>query len=390
MKDASNKETLWTLSFTLTTVGILFLFIPFALYLPVLPVYLLKEMHSSMAAAGAANGIFLVASVLFRAQTARLEARFGPRRVLLVSGFMFMASNLLFLAVGTVVGVLAIRFLSGACFAVVNTGVYAMGSRLTPKSRKGEGLAYLTAMILAGNAVGPYLGLNLARAFGSQAVFIFSASISLFGMLIFCLVRVPEERPQLQPFSLKGLYEVKAIPVSLIVMVLAVAYGGVLTFVVVYAAELKLPLVVQFFFVVMAVASIGSRLLTGRMYDRLGPSAAIYPAILLMALGLLMIANLHTTALMLTSAALLGFGYGMAVPGFQTLATQLSPTHRVSEVTATFFSCLDGGIGLGAYLLGGSIHAFGYSAVFQSLAALTFSCTLLYYQVYAKKNRPAG
>lgn len=387
MTDAGSKETLWTRPFSLTIIGILFLFIPFALYLPVMPVYLLKGMHSSIEAAGAVNAIFLVACVLCRAQTARFEARFGTRRVLMASGFLFMATNLLYLAATTVASVMLIRFFSGACFAVANTCINAMGSRLIPQARKGEGLAYLTTMVLAGTAIGPYLGLSLSRAFGFDAVFIFSALISLLGMLIFCLIKIPPERPQVQRFSFQAMYEVKAIPVSLVVLVLAIAYGGVLTFVAVYAADLQLPLVVDFFFVVMPVASVGSRLLTGRMYDRLGPDATIYPAILILALGLLMLANLHTTAWMLTAAVFIGIGYGMSVPAIQTLAIQLSPPHRISEVTATFFSCLDGGIGLGAYLLGGSIHVFGYAPVYQALAVMTLGCMLIYYLVYARTRR---
>jgi MFS family permease len=387
MADAATKEVLWSRSFTLTITGILFVFIPFALYLPVMPVYLLKKMHSSIEAAGAVNAIFLIACVLFRAQTARLEAHFGTRQVLLTAGFLFMATNALYLAAGTVASVLAIRFLSGACFAVANTAINAMGSRLIPKSRKGEGLAYLTTMVLAGTAIGPYLGLSLSRSFGYDAVFIFSTVSSLFGMLIFCLIRIPPERPLVQPFSFRSIYEVKAIPVSLVVLLLAVAYGGVLTFMAVYAADLRLPLVVDFFFVVMPTASVGSRLLTGRMYDRFGPNATIYPPILIFALGLLVVATLHTTAWMLVGAALIGVGYGSSVPAIQTLAIQISPAHRVSEVTATFFTCLDGGIGLGAYLLGSSIHAFGYAPVYQGLAALTLSCMLIYYLVYARTRK---
>lgn len=384
----TGTEALWTRSFILTMLGMLFLFIPFSLYMPVLPAYLLEELHSSMQAAGAINGIFLAASVLFRAQTARLEARFGVRRVLLVSGFLFMATNALYLSVSTVMSVMLIRFLSGACFAIVNTCIYAMGSRLISSGRKGEGLAYLTTMVLAGGAFGPYIGLSLSRAYGYDSVFIFCALISLLGLLIASAIAIPEERPHVQArFSFHDLFEIKAIPASLIVMVIAIAYGGVLTFVAVYATELRLPFVVAYFFVAMASASVVSRLATGRMYDRFGPNAAIYPGILLIALGLLMMAGLHTTACMLTAAAMIGIGYGITVPSFQTLAIQLSPAHRSSAVTATFFSCLDGGIGLGAYLMGWSITAFGYATVYLALGVLTFGCILPYYVIYGRKQR---
>jgi MFS family permease len=383
----TGTETLWTRPFNLTMIGILFLFIPFSLYLPVMPVYLLKELHSSLEAAGAVNGIFLVASVLFRPQTARLEARFGVRRVLLVSGFLFMFTNVLYLAISTVLSVMLVRFISGACFAVVNTCIYAMGSRLISSARKGEGLAYLTAMVLAGGAIGPYIGLRLSHAYGFQSVFIFSTLISLLGLLIASAIDIPEERPNVtSQFTFHDMFEVKAIPASLIILVIAIAYGGVLTFVAIYATEMRLPYVVDYFFVAMASSSVISRLATGRMYDRLGPDASIYPAIILMAVGLLILGGIHTTAGMLTAATIIGVGYGMAVPSIQTLAIQLSPPLRISAVTATFFSCLDGGIGLGAYLLGGVIHAFGYAAVYLALGGLTFSCVVPYYILYGRKH----
>ena len=104
-----------------------------------------------------------------------------------------------------------------------------------------------------------------------------------------------------------------------------------------------------------------------------------------MAAGLLMLGRMQTTGGMLAAAALIGVGYGMAVPGIQTLAIQLSPANRSSAVTATFFTCLDGGIGLGAYVLGWCIHAFGYPAVYLSLGGLAFSCTLFYYAVYKRQ-----
>ncbi len=370
-------------------IGILFLFIPFALYLPVLPVYLLQELHSSLQQAGAINGIFLVAAVLFRAQTARLEVRFGVRRVLLVSGFIFMAANLLYLAASTVLTVMLIRFLSGASFAVVNTCIYAMGSRLVPRTRKGEGLAYLTTMVLSGNAIGPYIGLNLSDTYGYNVVFLFSAAISLLGLVIASFIPIPPDSGSSSQgsFSFHNMYEVKAIPASLIALVIAVAYGGVLTFVAVYASGLHLPLVVEYFFVVMACSSIVSRLGTGRVYDRFGPHAAIFPAIFLISAGLILLGNFHTTGGLLTAAAVIGVGYGMVVPSLQALAVQLSPESRSSAVTATFFTCLDGGIGLGAYLLGGFIQAFGYEAVYTALGLLAMCSAVSYYFVYAGKSK---
>ena len=385
----TGREPLWTRSFILLLFGMLFLFIPFSLYMPVLPAYMLNELHSSMQAAGAINGIFLLASVLFRVHTSRLEARFGVRRVLLSTALLFALANLLYLPAGSTISVMLIRFLSGTGFALANTSIMALGARQLPMSRKGEGLACMTTMVLGGGAIGPYIGLSLAHSYGYRSVFIFATLVTLLGLLIVAAVPV-EEGMEVRPrFSFIELFEVKAIPVSFIALVIAAVYGGVLTFVAVYATELGLAFVAKNYFVVMATASVASRLLTGRMYDRLGPGVTIGASIVTLSAGLLLLGGMHTTVSMLVSAAMVGIGYGMAVPGTQTLAIQLSPLSRSSAVTATFFTFLDGGVGLGAYLLGGGIQAFGYSTVYLALGVLNLACLAPFYLLYGRR-RQAG
>ncbi|TWJ17774.1 MFS transporter [Geobacter argillaceus] len=382
----AGREPLWTRSFILILFGMLFLFIPFSLYMPVLPAYMLSELHSSMQAAGAINGVFLAASVLFRVHTSRLEARFGVRRVLLSTSLLFALANLLYLPAASTTSVMLIRFLSGIGFALANTSIMALGARQLPISRKGEGLACMTTMVLGGGAIGPYIGLSLAHSFGYRSVFIFATLVTLLGLLIVAAVPVEEGVTVRPRFTFNDLFEVKAIPISLIALIIAAVYGGVLTFVAVFATELGLLFVAKSFFVVMASASVVSRLLTGWMYDRLGPGVAIGASVVTLAAGLLLLGGMHTTVSMLISAALVGIGYGMAVPSTQTLAIQLSPVHRSSAVTATFFTFLDGGVGLGAYLLGGGIQAFGYSAVYLALGVLNFGCLVPLYLLYGREG----
>lgn len=89
--------------------------------------------------------------------------------------------------------------------------------------------------------------------------------------------------------------------------------------------------------------------------------------------------GIHTTAGMLTTAAIIGVGYGMSVPSIQTLAIQLSPPHRI------IFSCLDGGIGLGAYLLGAFMPLDIWPYIWV-MGALTFCCIVPYYVMYVRKG----
>lgn len=356
--------------------------------MPVMPAYLLEKLHGSLQSAGAVNAAFLLTVVCFRSQTVRFEARYGVRTVLLGSCFLFMLTNLIYPFVATAAGVLAVRALSGALFGLFNTSLMALGSRMIPAQRKGEGLAYLTTTLITGGAIGPYLGLTLSHSFGYRTVFVFSALVTLLGLLVVCCVPVSAERPQISDrFSVHDLFELKAIPVSILILLLGFAYGAVLTFVVLYANELKLFAAARYFFVSMASACVISRLLTGRVYDRFGPNVAVNSAILVLTAGMLTLGLSRSAPVLLIAAALVGMGHGMGVPSVHALSIQLSPQHRTSAVTATFFTFLDGGIGLGAYLLGGSIHAFGFAPVYLALGAMTLSCLLYFYAVYTRGTR---
>ena len=70
----SNSESLWTKRYILTILGMLFVFVPYSLYLPIMPLYVLEELGQSVEMAGLSNALFLLASVLFRTQTAGLES----------------------------------------------------------------------------------------------------------------------------------------------------------------------------------------------------------------------------------------------------------------------------------------------------------------------------
>ena len=383
------EDPLWTRPYTLTLAATFFIFIPYALFLPVLPVYILEDLHGSFAEAGAVNAVFLVASVLFRSQTARLESRFGKRSVLLVAGFLFMLSTFLYLLVESMMGVMIIRFFSGICFAVVNTCLYTLGSQLTPSRRKGEGLAYLATVVTAGTAIGPFVGLSMARTYGYGWVFFASGLVALVGFLLSLRIVIPktilEEQATGPRFSLRELFEARALPASGIVLLLAFAISPVLSFASVYANSMHLTKTAAYFFVVMALSNIGSRLFTGRIYDRFGANVVIYPAIFSLACGLFILGKAEGPPGMFAAAALVGIAYGIIVPAIQTLAIQQSPSHRTSVATATFFTFFDIGMGAGSYLLGACIPFTGFSNLFLLLTPFVLSISVIYYALHGRK-----
>jgi len=388
------QQPIWTRPYTLTVLATLFIFIPYSLYMPVLPIYVLDELHGSVQVAGLMNAAFLIASVLFRTQTARLESVFGKRNILQASCFLYFLSNSLYLATTNISMILLIRFFSGICFAIVNTSIVAWGSQLIPEKRKGEGLAYLTTVVTAGSAIGPFIGLSLSQRLGFDWVFLFCGFTTLIGLIILFFIKTPNDKINsiavLRRLELNDIIEVRVVPVSCVILLLSFAYSGVLSFVTVYANELNLLSAGTYFFVVSAAFSIASRLFTGQVFDRFGANVVIYPSILIFAIGLFVLSRACTSIGMLIAAACIGVAYGVVVPAIQTLAIQQAPQHRTSVVTATYFTCLDVGLGIGAYILGAVIPLLGYSNLYLLLCPIVLCIAFLYFWVYGRKAAAQG
>ncbi|MDF2563622.1 MAG: rane protein major facilitator superfamily [Massilibacillus sp.] len=382
------KEPLWTKNYNITILAMLLIFVPYSLYLPILPLYIVEDLQGSMQIAGLSNAVFLLASVLFRTQTARLENVFGTKMTIKASCFMFLIANGLLMFTTNLYAILGIRFFGGICFATINTAIMALGCQFAPDSRKGEGISYLTTVITAGSAIGPFIGLYIAHELNYNAVFIFCTVLTFLGFILLPFIDMNSEKTaeksSLYSFTLQDILEMPVIPICIVTLLTSIAYSGVLSFVAVYANQLHIINASSYYFVVMAMFSLLIRLVSGKILDRFGANIVLYPCFLFLAIGLLILSYTSGFFSMMVSAAFIGIGYGVIVPTIQTLALKASSPKRVSIVTATYFTCLDLGLATGAYLLGAMAPLLGYSMIYLILVPFTLCILVLYYFIYGR------
>jgi MFS family permease len=113
-----------------------------------------------------------------------------------------------------------------------------------------------------------------------------------------------------------------------------------------------------------------SRPFSGKWFDLFGANIIIYPAILCFAVGTFLLSGSNTSLLFLSSAALIGLGWGTMFPSLQTIAIQVAPPKKRALATATFLSIFDFGFGIGSFL-------FGIAAAKIDHGSLYFYCSFL-------------
>lgn len=384
------NERLWSRNFLTISFSSFFIFINFYILAVTLPEYAMSHMGGNPNGIGLVTTVFVIAAVIFRPLTGKWLDELDRKRLLVFSVVMFAACSFLYLWVPTYPLLLALRFVHGISFGIAATTTSTVVLDVIPKARKGEGIGYFTLFMSLAMVFGPFIGLSVSSGAGYPALFALIAVFAVLACVFGVITPIPRHEPrpsELGAWHIKRFIEVRAIPVASAGFLIAFAYGGISTFISVYADSLGLKSAASYFFVVFAAVVLLSRPFTGRLFDRRGAHALVYPGIALFAVGMIALSQAGSAVFFLLTAAVIGLGYGAIIPSFQTLAVQSAPAHRSGLATGTYFVFFDLGYGLGSYLLGLIASSAGYSAMYLTGGVAAAISLVAYYLLHHRSQQ---
>lgn len=379
------REKLWTPEFLGMGGSNLFLFMSQYIMVASLPIFIMDTLGGGDMEAGLAMTAFQIGAVSCRPLAGRIIDAVNKQRLMRAATIAFFLVMLAFNWLHSEQAIYALRFLHGCIFALATTAAAAMAALVLPASRKGEGIGYFALSTNLAMVVGPLIGLVLIGNFGSIALFAFLTALAALTFLAANARRLPDEvvRPagrQKKGFHLSDFIERRSLAPALLGGMVFFAYGGILTFIPLYAKSLGLQAETSLFFVVFAFVIILTRPVIGRLFDEKGPDWTVYPGFACFAAGMLLFSQVGTTAGLLVPAAVLGIGFGALSPAFQTLAVESAPAARAGVATATYFWSLDISVGLAAVLLSFVAAQFGYAFMYGiCCTAIIFFNAVLYF-----------
>jgi MFS family permease len=144
-----------------------------------------------------------------------------------------------------------------------------------------------------------------------------------------------------------------------------------------------------FYFMIQALALLISRVFTGRLADRYGRHMAIIPGFILGALALVLLPFAHSFSDFVLSASLFGFGFGAAQPATMALLIDRVRPEQRGLASSTYYMGFDGGITIGAILLGAVSQRLGFGIMWP-IAAACILLGLAGYYVEKRRNRPVA
>jgi MFS family permease len=364
------------------TLGMLFLFTGFYLLLPTFPLFI-KQLGGNESQVGLTVGMFTLSAVVFRPAVGVLLDRYGRRPFLFWGLLFFVVSMILYDWAGGIAALLVLRFFHGASWAFSTTAIGTSITDVIPPARRGEGMGWSGMATTAAMAIGPMVGIWVIQNHSFQLLFIIAACLSAVALLLSVATKIPYQ-PKAEAKRLV-IFEKSTLPVTAALFFLTVSYGGITTFLPLFAQSIEVN--AGAFFLVYAVTLTLTRPIAGQLSDRRGESSVIMVSLLVTMTALFVLVFTRGFAGVIASAVLYGLGFGAAQPALQAANLRLAHPEKRGVATASFMTAFDLGIGLGSIALGWISQYTGYTVLF-AVCAVSVAASLMIFAALARRLLP--
>lgn len=395
------KERLVTPSYCCILAANFLLYFGFWLLIPILPFYLKDTFNTSNATIGIVLSCYTVSALCIRPFSGYLLDTFSRKPLYLFAYFIFMMMFAGYMVAGVLTIFILIRVVHGFSFGMVTVGGNTIVIDIMPSARRGEGLGYYGLTNNLSMSVGPMFGLFLHNGGASyNTIFTYSLVSCCLGFIAASLVKTPyKPAVQRDPISLDRFILLKGLPAGFSLLLLSIPYGMTTNYVAMYAKQIGITAETGFFFTCLAIGMAVSRLFSGRLVDKGRITevllAGMYLASLcffaLSACGWIIDWNKGvTTAIFFVVSFLMGIGFGIMFPAYNTLFVNLAPNNQRGTATSTYLTSWDVGIGIGMVTGGFIAEVTSFKMAYFFGAVLTVASLFYFRQKVAphfQRNR---
>ncbi|MDD4599570.1 putative MFS-type transporter YfcJ [bioreactor metagenome] len=366
---------LWSRDFVLLCLANFFYFGSFYFLLPTLPQYV-GVLGGSPSQVGMVMGWFTLAAVAARPYFGKMVDRYGHKRFMLLGSAFFVVFFILYNYIETLPFLYAARAAHGfahACFMAASAAYIA---DIAPPQRRGEVIGIYGTSNIVAMALFPAWGTTLISATGNFN-YLFSLAALAAGIALVAVVFLKEinhgSGKSFRPATTFELVRRRGVIVpSLALLGGATAYGAVFTFLPLFVPQRGIK-DFGIFFTVYAISTIMSRVLVGKLSDRIGRRKLVMPFIALVVIATFLLPGIDSLFKLALIGGLFGLGFGAFMPTLNALVVDYTPPRDRGSALGFFTSFMDLGITAGAVLLGALGERFGFEMMFYLGSAIALS-----------------
>ncbi|MDQ3395961.1 MAG: MFS transporter [Bacteroidota bacterium] len=368
-------EKVFTKNFIVHSISYLLLTTAFYFLLPTLPLYVVRVLKEDKSMVGYITGFYALSALLIRPFAGYALDTWGRKPIYLTSLAFYTVLIFTYNFAATFFLLIIIRLLHGLSWGMLTTGGSTIVADIVPANKRGQGIGYFGLATTLSMAIGPLLGLWILGQVHYDRLFLTSALVAGVALLMACFIVYPKVEMVRHKLAWNSIIEKSVLPIAFVMLIVAIPYAGMMTFIPLLSDELGIENG-GLFFLVYAIGVSILRPAAGKIMDKRGPAMIMLTSFTLSISGLFLIYFSKEINFFLGGAFVLGLGNGILMPTLQTMIINMVKAERRGVANSTFFSSIDLGIGIGSVIL-------GYLAEFTSLSFLfLFSGVILLFPMF--------
>ena len=264
---SETKPVLWNRNFVQCCISYFLMNFAFYMLMPTMPVYLVEELGISTSEVGMVLSSYTIGLLCVRPFSGYLVDCFSRKPLYVFAFTIFACLFAGYWFAMTVYTIMAVRFIQGGFMGLTSVSGNTITIDVIPSKRRGEGMGFYGLTINLAMSLAPLVAVGLYDRHGFFWIIGVALVIALVGIGSVGLIRYPKREKVPRPaFSLDRFILVKALPAALAYLLVAIPYGMLLSFVVLYGKEIEVPNP-GYFFICMAIGVGTARLISGRLVD---------------------------------------------------------------------------------------------------------------------------
>lgn len=376
------KDKLWSSNFIIACIAYFLFACAFNLLMPTIPIFLSQEMKIPASKIGIVLSSYAIALLFIRPFCGFLVDTYDRKPLYLIGIILFVGAFIGYYFAATILFFVLLRFVHGAFWGLATVSANTVAIDIIPTSRRSEGIGYFGVNSNIAMAIAPYLAVNIYDTYGFHFLISCALFMGILSVLVVAMLKVPKRRKpeNVPPISFDRFILIKGIPILINQLFLSFGWGTLVAYAVLYGRDLGIHNS-GLFFLFLALGIILSRVTSGKIVDKGHLHVVMMFALLLISIGFVCFALLHSIYYFCFAAFVIGIGYGTLFPALQTIYINMAPASKRGTANSTYLTGFDLGIGMGmffgAYLADGigfaNMYLFTAGACFVSLGIYWFN-----------------
>lgn len=379
----NETEKIWNKKFILLFITNLLMMATFYASVPIIPIYC-QEVGITGSKIGIVLTAMSITTVLFRPFAGYILDNFNRYRVYLLFLALFCLPFLGFSLISTFGLLVLIRLYMGVVYSVCGSATMTLAGDVLPQDKVGLGTNRFALTISLGMAFGPFVGIQVQNYISSQVSFIVLFILIIIALICVSCCNIKYPKVERKKFKFKDAFYKPALPFMLNMIFIMIPFGAVLAYSSILAQEKGLSSVIPYFYICLVAGMLLSKFSTQKLIDNGKHKVLVFISLIILILTIASYYFLTTPVHLLIAGFLLGVGYGVLQPLFQSFVTGTTPAEKRGTANATYLLSYDIGIGFGSLIMGFFQESIGLTTGF-ALTSITYVIGGLMYLLFVDR-----